>query len=215
MGKRKTPIALAGLEKDAIDLIRSLAEFKLIGIIDPGQIARNVGIAILGADKDWPRIRKKHPGLRVCIALDEPEKRESLGRLYGFRALTQVVSGHAYVASGARLGPACLIQRGVTIMADAIVGVGCKINIGATVHHDCRVGDFSTLAPGCQLLGSVQVGKKVFVGAGAIILPGLRVGTGATIGAGAVVTRSIAAGATVVGVPARSTETNPIHRRKT
>ena len=42
------------------------------------------------------------------------------------------------------------------------------------------------------------------IGVGAIILPGVRVGKGAQVGAGAVVTKDVAAGATVVGAPARA-----------
>lgn len=41
------------------------------------------------------------------------------------------------------------------------------------------------------------------IGANATILPGIEIGAGAMVGAGSVVTRSVAAGITVVGNPAR------------
>ena len=41
------------------------------------------------------------------------------------------------------------------------------------------------------------------IGAGAVMLPGVTVGEGALIGAGAVVTKSVRAGAVVVGNPAK------------
>ncbi|MEO1967315.1 MAG: hypothetical protein ABGW87_01205 [Sphingomonadaceae bacterium] len=44
----------------------------------------------------------------------------------------------------------------------------------------------------------------MFVGINASILQGLKIGKNAVIGAGAVVTRDVAAGETVIGVPARS-----------
>jgi len=41
------------------------------------------------------------------------------------------------------------------------------------------------------------------IGGGAVILPGITIGEGAMVGAGAVVTKSVPAGAVVVGNPAR------------
>jgi hypothetical protein len=51
---------------------------------------------------------------------------------------------------------------------------------------------------------TAEVGAGAEIGAGAVVLQGLSVGDGATVGAGAVVTSDVAAGATVVGAPARS-----------
>jgi UDP-2-acetamido-3-amino-2,3-dideoxy-glucuronate N-acetyltransferase len=47
------------------------------------------------------------------------------------------------------------------------------------------------------------VKRRVSIGSGAVVLGGLTLGAGALIGAGAVVTRDVAAGAIVVGSPAR------------
>jgi acetyltransferase-like isoleucine patch superfamily enzyme len=45
--------------------------------------------------------------------------------------------------------------------------------------------------------------QGVSIGANATILPGIEIGAGAMVGAGAVVTKSVAAGLTVVGNPAK------------
>lgn len=47
------------------------------------------------------------------------------------------------------------------------------------------------------------VKKGASIGGGAVILPGLTIGEGSMVGAGAVVTKSVPAGAVMVGNPAR------------
>ena len=49
----------------------------------------------------------------------------------------------------------------------------------------------------------MRVGAFAHLGIGAMALPGAEIGEGAVVGAGAVVLKTVAAGVTVVGVPAR------------
>ncbi len=120
----------------------------------------------------------------------------------GFAALT-VVSPSAACSSWARLGPGTVVLPGAIVNAGARVGANAIINSGAIVEHDCRIGDHVHIASGARLSGSVMVGDAAFVGAGATLLQGLHIGDNAVVGAGAVVLEDVAAGATVVGVPAR------------
>jgi acetyltransferase-like isoleucine patch superfamily enzyme len=51
--------------------------------------------------------------------------------------------------------------------------------------------------------GGVEIGSRCLVGTGATILQYLKLGDEVTVGAGSVVTKDVAAGTTVIGVPAK------------
>lgn len=88
----------------------------------------------------------------------------------------------------------CLLHGGtVVINSESEIGVNCTISHGVTIGH--------TL--GGKHPGAPRIGNRVFVGPGAVILGGITVGDDAAIGANAVVTNDVAAGAVVVGIPAR------------
>jgi sugar O-acyltransferase (sialic acid O-acetyltransferase NeuD family) len=199
----KQPLAIISLEKDVIDLAKTLAAYEVVGILDADPNVKAFGLPFLGSDQDWKRCKSERPQLKALLALDPPQRKRELLKIYGLDSLATLVAPDAYVSSSASLGAGCIVQRGVKIMPDVKIGALCKMNVNVTVHHDCRIGDFCTLAPGAQLLGFVEVEEEVFVGAGAVVLPRLRLGKGAVIGAGAVVTVDVAAGTTVVGVPAK------------
>ena len=95
--------------------------------------------------------------------------------------------------------PSNLLFGGVTL--GERVGLGPGVKILSSAHRGQSPGTPIMDTP--LEMQEVVVGNGADVGAGAILLPGARVGAGAQVGAGAVVTGEVAAGAVVVGVPAR------------
>lgn len=98
-----------------------------------------------------------------------------------------------------------------TITSNVKIGKSFHSNIYSYVAHDCVIGDFVTFAPRVHCNGNVHIEDFAYIGTGAIIKQGtpdkpMVIGRGATVGMGAVVTKSVSAGAVVIGNPAKPLE---------
>ena len=119
-----------------------------------------------------------------------------------------VAASNAVQMDAVELGAGAVLSPFVTLTSNIRIGQHFHANIYSYVEHDCVLGDFVTFAPGVHCNGNVHIEDHAYIGAGAIIKQGqpgqpLVIGRGAVVGMGAVVTKSVAAGATVVGNPAR------------
>ena len=97
------------------------------------------------------------------------------------------VQSHAFICEGVCIGERVFIGHGVIFINDR--------------HPVANNNDW--------VLEKTVVADDVSIGSGAIIMCGITIGAGAKIGAGAVVTKTVAAGETVIGMPAR-----PFYRGK-
>lgn len=111
--------------------------------------------------------------------------------------------------SSARLARGSMIAAGVHGSVNLELQEFALVNIGVTLGHEAIIGAGSVVNHGASISGGVRLGRGVLVGTGARVLQYLDIGDRAVVGAGAVVTRSVAAGLTVVGVPARERPTQP------
>lgn len=122
---------------------------------------------------------------------------------YGLRA-AQLVHPRAFVDPGAQLEGGVQVLAGAVVNSGAVLGEDVLINSGAIIEHDSVVGAHAHVSPGAVLAGGVRIGEGVHVGLGARVIQGVTLGPGSVVGAGAVVIGDVAAGTVVVGVPAKT-----------
>jgi serine O-acetyltransferase len=96
---------------------------------------------------------------------------------------------------GAIIGRRCFIDHG----SGAVIGETAEIGDDVTLYHGVTLGGIS-LDPGKR---HPTIGNCVVIGSGAQVLGPITVQDGARIGANAVVLKDVAAGMTLVGIPAR------------
>lgn len=100
---------------------------------------------------------------------------------------------------GAQVGRRVFIDHGMGV----VIGETAEIGDDCTIYQGVTLGGTS-LTKGAKRHPSLEQG--VVVGAGAKVLGPFRVGAHAKIGSNAVVVKAVAAGATVVGIPAREVD---------
>lgn len=154
----------------------------------------------------------------ICLAIANSAVRERLARrcqkdgvkVFDVRAANLTVFDEVHIGGGAILCPF------VTLTSNIRIGLHFHANIYSYVAHDCVIGDYVTFAPGVKCNGNVQIDDHAYIGTGAILRQGkpgfpLVIGQGAVVGMGAVVTKSVPAGATVIGNPARILDMGPVN----
>ena len=121
------------------------------------------------------------------------------------------------VLAQAQIGDECNICSHCFIENDVVLGKRVTVKCGVQLWDGLRIEDDVFIGPNVtftndkypkskqylDVLNQTIIRKGASLGENATILPGIEIGAEAMVGAGSVVTRSVAAGITVVGNPAR------------
>jgi acetyltransferase-like isoleucine patch superfamily enzyme len=117
------------------------------------------------------------------------------------------------IQRGARVGRRCKVSShsficaGVTLEDEVFVGHGVNFTNDPRPRATNARGELQ--GPADWTCVPTLVKRGASIGSGATILCGITIGEGAIIGAGSVVTRSVPAGETVAGNPARVLPSHP------
>lgn len=149
----------------------------------------------------------------VLIAIANSQIREKLANqliIDGLQLWT-IQADNVVMMDNIEMGEGAAISPFVSITSNIRIGKCFHANLYSYVEHDCIIGDYVTFAPGVKCNGNIHIEDHAYIGTGAVIKQGtpdkpLVIGKGAIVGMGAVVTKSIPAGVTVVGNPARILE---------
>lgn len=147
---------------------------------------------------------------RVSIAIANSEIREKIAiQLAHNQVLAwSVFASNCVIMDDVEIGEGALLSPFVTLTSNIRIGRHFQANLYSYVEHDCIIGDYVTFAPSVRCNGNIVIEDHAYIGTGAVIKQGtserpLVIGRGAVVGMGAVVTKSVPAGVTVVGNPAR------------
>ena len=119
------------------------------------------------------------------------------------KRFASVIHPAARISRLATIGTNVLIMAGVVVTSNAVIGDHVCILPNSVIHHDVTVGAWSLIGSNVTIAGHSFIGENCYIGSGSSIMNGLRVERNALVGLGSNVIRSVAAGTTVVGNPAR------------
>jgi sugar O-acyltransferase (sialic acid O-acetyltransferase NeuD family) len=206
-----TPIVVIGAGGHARVVIDALqcAGLDVEGVAGLTPVANVLDVPYLGTDDSI--LARKRESVRLANGIGSIDATGTRAAVFDrFVALgyefVRVIHPTAVIARSAHLGHGAQVMAGAVIQPAARLGKNVLVNTLASVDHDCVIGDHVHIAPGATLSGGVIVETGAHIGAGAVVLQGRTVGAGAVVGGGAVVHRDVAAGATVIGVPAKEKE---------
>ncbi|KAB0652771.1 acetyltransferase [Acinetobacter bohemicus] len=204
----------SGFGKEVMPLVRqqypTLLQAQFV-FIDDGQAGSTLNGYPVLSYADFVSHSAQHKAVTIAIANSRVREKlvirldqDGIQHL-AVQAANTVVLDQVEIGEGSLLCPFSCLTSNIKI------GKFFHANIYSYVAHDCIIGDYVTFAPAVKCNGNIHIEDHAYIGTGAVIKQGtpdkpLVIGKGAIVGMGAVVTKSVPAGVTVVGNPAKTLE---------
>lgn len=189
------------------EINRQTPEWNFLGYVDAGadKVGQPCGDSVIVGDDAF--LESYPDELHAVIGIGRPpiitRLRQKLARLPHLRFPNLIHPSVLWDRDRVQLGVGNMICAGNILTTDICIGSFNILNLASTYGHDAVVGDHCVINPGVNLSGGVRVGDACLLGTSCTILENLTLGEGVTVGAGALVHRDVAAGLTVVGIPAK------------
>jgi len=183
--------------------------FEFVGYVvsDPSRLTELDSKDQVLGDLDWlTSNRDRFDSLALGIGTPGPRLKlaEQLEPSFGPEHWPALVHPTAiWDEQSCRASHGTIVCAGVIGTVNVVLEPYAMVNLSCTLGHESTIGRGAVLNPTVNISGGVTIGAGVLVGTGAQVLQYVRVEERAVVGAGAVVTKSVAAGDTVVGMPAK------------
>ncbi len=189
-------IGAGGHSRSVIDILESLNEYKILGLVDNKlKLGAVVGeYKVIGSDLDLKQLQKSSKFAFIAIGqitnlFLRSEIYQNLKKL-DFD-LPILISPSAIVSDKSKIGEGTIVMNGAIVNAGAKIGSNCIINTGAIVEHDVYIGDNTHISTNSVINGNASVGKCSFIGSGSVIRNDISVGDECIVPMGSVVYKNI------------------------
>lgn len=206
----------SGFGKEVMPIVR--AQFAELNkehfvFIDDGQVNIDLNGYQVLSYTDF--INNSKTDKRVTIAIANSQVRQKLASRLNQDNVQhlEIQAANTVILDEVEIGEGSLLCPFTCLTSNIKIGKFFHANIYSYIAHDCIIGDYVTFAPRVSCNGNIIIEDHAYIGTGAVIKQGtqdqpLIIGRGAVVGMGAVVTKSVPAGVTVVGNPARLLKKN-------
>lgn len=189
-------IGAGGHCKSCINLIDSIPEFKVKGIIDkPGTGSDEVlGHKVLATDNEMESLLVNSPSVLISVGqIKTPktrvilfERANSMGAVFPvLKSPMSCISVHSSIDSGT------VVFHHVIVNASVKIGKNCILNHKALIEHDAIIGSHCHISTGALVNGGVVIDDGCFIGSGAVLHEGIKVGMHSVISAGQIVRKDV------------------------
>lgn len=171
-------------------------------------------IHALDGFENYPPVLGTIQGYEVC---EDDVFVCSLGSTYTKRTICEslkakgakfqtLIHNNATIRHNARIGDGCIIAEYATVGSDCTIGENTLLQSFSVVGHDCIIGNYVRIDTHSTCVGGVIVKDAVTIHTTAVVSHNVVVGEGAVVAACSFVIRSVKAGSTVMGNPAKRLE---------